>query len=51
MAEALSEAGANVVLTATDRGPIGLPGLIWSLPKWLLDPLGPMAIRPACNAG
>ncbi len=35
------------ILTATDRAPIGLPGIIWSLPKWLLDPLGPMVVRPA----
>ncbi len=35
------------ILGATERGPIGLPGMIRSLPKWLLDPLGPMAVRPA----
>ena len=34
------------ILAATDCAPIGLPGMIWSLPKWLLDPLGPLAVRP-----
>jgi len=32
------------ILTGTERGPLGLPGMLWSLPKWLMDPLGPMAV-------
>lgn len=33
------------ILTATERGPIGLPGMFWSLPKWILDPLHPFSVR------
>ncbi len=25
--------------------PLSLPGVLWNVPKWLLDPLGPLAIR------
>jgi D-amino-acid dehydrogenase len=27
--------------------PASVPGLAWRVPRWLLDPLGPLAIRPA----
>lgn len=27
--------------------PISLPGMAWQTPQWLLDPAGPLAIRPA----
>lgn len=26
--------------------PIALPGMVWQLPRWLLDPSGPLAIYP-----
>jgi len=34
------------ILTATEVGPLGLPGMMKNLPKWLLDPLGPVAVDP-----
>jgi D-amino-acid dehydrogenase len=27
--------------------PAARPGVLWRVPRWLLDPLGPLAIRPA----
>ena len=27
--------------------PISLPGMVWQVPRWLLDPEGPLALRPA----
>lgn len=27
--------------------PISLPGMVWQLPRWLLDEYGPLSIRPA----
>jgi D-amino-acid dehydrogenase len=27
--------------------PVGLPGMMFKVPGWLIDPLGPLAIRPA----
>jgi D-amino-acid dehydrogenase len=27
--------------------PASVPGLVWRLPGWLIDPLGPLAVRPA----
>ncbi len=27
--------------------PAAAPGLIWQVPKWLADPLGPLSLRPA----
>jgi D-amino-acid dehydrogenase len=35
------------ILTGTECGPLGLPGILWRLPKWLIDPLGPMAVDVA----
>jgi D-amino-acid dehydrogenase len=31
----------------TEVVPASVPGLIWKVPRWLFDPLGPLAIRPA----
>lgn len=31
----------------TEIVPAAVPGLLWKVPRWLLDPLGPLAIRPA----
>src|SRR5215471_16807587 len=25
--------------------PVSMPGMIWNVPRWLLDPLGPLALR------
>ena len=27
--------------------PASVPGLVWRVPRWLLDPLGPLSLRPA----
>ncbi|HEV2301410.1 MAG TPA: FAD-dependent oxidoreductase [Stellaceae bacterium] len=27
--------------------PVSLPGVVWKVPGWLADPLGPLALRPA----
>lgn len=27
--------------------PYSMPGTLWNVPRWLLDPLGPLAVRPA----
>ena len=27
--------------------PYSMPGTLWHVPRWLLDPLGPLALRPA----
>ena len=27
--------------------PYSMPGTLWNIPRWLLDPLGPLAVRPA----
>ncbi len=34
-------------LGVTEIAPASVPGLVWKLPGWLLDPLGPLALRPA----
>lgn len=34
-------------LGVTEIVPAGVPGLIWKIPGWLLDPLGPLSLRPA----
>lgn len=34
-------------LAISECVPHSLPGQIWSIPKWLLDPMGPLSIRPA----
>ncbi len=34
-------------LGVTEILPAAAPGLIWQVPKWLADPLGPLSLRPA----
>ncbi|WP_158744016.1 FAD-binding oxidoreductase [Acidisphaera sp. L21] len=34
-------------IAVTDVVPAAAPGVGWKIPRWLLDPLGPLAIRPA----
>ncbi len=34
-------------IATTEIVPASVPGLVWKVPRWLLDPLGPLAIRPA----
>jgi len=34
-------------LGVTEIVPAAAPGLIWQVPKWLADPLGPLSLRPA----
>lgn len=33
-------------LGVTEIVPASVPGLIWKVPGWLLDPLGPLSLRP-----
>ena len=32
----------------SDVMPLASPGIMRKAPKWLLDPLGPLSIRPSC---
>jgi D-amino-acid dehydrogenase len=32
-------------LNGSSVTPIAMPGVIWNVPRWLLDPLGPLALR------
>jgi len=34
-------------IAVTEIEALARPGLLWKLPGWLLDPLGPVALRPA----
>jgi D-amino-acid dehydrogenase len=34
-------------IAVTEVLPASVPGLAWKVPGWLLDPLGPVAVRPA----
>ena len=34
-------------LGVTEILPAATPGVIWQVPCWLVDPLGPLSIRPA----
>ncbi|HVY15589.1 MAG TPA: FAD-dependent oxidoreductase [Rhodopila sp.] len=34
-------------IAVTEVVPASVPGLIWKIPGWLFDPLGPLAVRPA----
>lgn len=34
-------------IAASEIIPMAVPGLLWKVPRWLLDPLGPLAVRPA----
>jgi D-amino-acid dehydrogenase len=42
-----ASAGNAGVLAYPEIIPIASPGMIWKAPKWLLDPLGPLSIRPS----
>ena len=33
-------------IAVTEVVPAAVPGVAWRVPRWLLDPLGPLAIRP-----
>ncbi|TQI65275.1 glycine/D-amino acid oxidase-like deaminating enzyme [Bosea sp. AK1] len=33
-------------MAVTEVMPVSVPGLAWKVPGWLLDPLGPLAVRP-----
>lgn len=33
-------------IAVTEVIPASLPGMLWKVPGWLVDPLGPLAIRP-----
>ncbi|MBW4090579.1 MAG: FAD-dependent oxidoreductase, partial [Proteobacteria bacterium] len=34
-------------IAVTEVVPAALPGIAWRIPGWLLDPLGPLSVRPA----
>lgn len=34
-------------IAVTEVAPASAPGLAWRVPRWLIDPLGPLAVRPA----
>jgi len=34
-------------IAVTDVVPAAVPGVLWRVPGWLFDPLGPLALRPA----
>lgn len=34
-------------IAVTEVIPASVPGVLWKVPSWLADPLGPLAIRPA----
>jgi D-amino-acid dehydrogenase len=39
--------GNTAAIAVAEVIPNAVPGLLWQVPGWLLDPLGPLAIRPA----
>ena len=39
--------GNAAALAYTDILPLASPKIMWKAPRWLLDPLGPLSIRPA----
>ncbi|WP_180898976.1 NAD(P)/FAD-dependent oxidoreductase [Martelella soudanensis] len=45
-----SSAGNAGILAFPEIVPIPSPGIAWKAPGWLLDPLGPLTIRPAYAA-
>ncbi|WP_319520683.1 FAD-binding oxidoreductase [uncultured Martelella sp.] len=45
-----SSAGNAGILAFPEIVPIPSPGITWKAPVWLLDPLGPLTIRPAYAA-
>ncbi len=34
-------------IAVTEVIPASVPGLLWKVPRWMLDPLGPLSVRPA----
>lgn len=42
-----TSAGNAGGIAITDVVPLSIPGVWKNLPKWLLDPLGPLAVRPS----
>lgn len=34
-------------IAVTEVVPASVPGVLWRVPGWLMDPLGPLAVRPA----
>jgi D-amino-acid dehydrogenase len=34
-------------IAVTEVVPASVPGLVWKVPRWLVDPLGPLSVRPA----
>lgn len=38
--------GNGGMLSAMAFAPMSLPGMIWKVPGWLMDPLGPLAVSP-----
>jgi len=40
-----TSSGNAALLALPEIAPIASPGILWSVPKWLLDPLGPLAVR------
>ncbi len=43
--------GNAACISASSVIPFSYPGMIWKVPGWLLDPLGPMRIRPLAIPG
>ncbi|HKO09819.1 MAG TPA: FAD-dependent oxidoreductase, partial [Alphaproteobacteria bacterium] len=35
------------LISADTAVPIALPGMLRRVPQWLIDPMGPLAVRPA----
>jgi D-amino-acid dehydrogenase len=42
-----ASAGNAAAFAFSDILPLASRGLLWKVPRWLMDPLGPLAIRPA----
>ncbi len=42
---AMASYGNAGAIAVTEVMPLSAPGLVWRLPRWLLDPLGPLSIR------
>jgi D-amino-acid dehydrogenase len=34
-------------IAVTEMSPASVPGVLWKAPGWLIDPLGPLSVRPA----
>ncbi|WP_426955749.1 NAD(P)/FAD-dependent oxidoreductase [Muricoccus radiodurans] len=42
-----ASSGNSGLISASAVAPLSMPGMLRQVPRWLLDPLGPLAIRPA----